>query len=230
MQSFRRRIVRLGRYVESISGDWCLNIRTRGALHSDSTRGRNLDAVDYDTVTHVAIKKAIRLVRPGPDDVVYDVGCGKGRAVCHFARCRTRKVIGIEISEQLCEIARANVRRLRKRRSPVEIRHVDAALADVGEGTIYYFFHPFGETTLLDVFENLKRTHDLATEKVTIIYINAQHAKVFDQCSCFQIIHDYKRSNGQRVVIYRSGSRVPQMVTDHCDGLKQTQEDNGKRE
>jgi len=222
MKFVRRKFVRLGRYIESVSGDWFLNIRTQGVLLSGSPRGRNQDAISYDTVTHAAIKKAIRLVQPGPEDVVYDVGSGKGRAVCHFARYRTRKVIGIEISEQLCEIARTNVNRLRKRRSPVEIRHVDAALADLSEGTIYYFFHPFGESTLLDVLENLKRTHDLATEKVTIIYMNAQHAKVFAQYPSFQIIHDYRRSNGQRVVIYRSGSREPQKVANHCDGLKQT--------
>jgi len=211
-----------------VVGDLRLNIRTQGALNVGSARGRNQDAVGYDTITHAAIKKAIRLVRPRRDDVVYDLGCGKGRAVCHFARCRTRKVVGIELCEELCQVARANVRRMRKRRSPVEIRHVDAALADISDGTIYYMFHPFGQSTLLDVLENIKKTHDLANEKVTIIYTNAQHAEAFDRYSDFRIIHDYKRSNGQRVVIYRSGNRAPQMGAEHYGRPLHAQGDNEK--
>ncbi len=209
MRFLRSRVGRLGRYLESILGDLYLNIRTRGALSLGAVRGRNQDAVDYDTITHAAIKKTIRLVRPGPDDVVYDMGCGKGRAVCHFARCRTQKVVGIDISDELCEIARINADRLRKRQSPVEIRCVDAALADISDGTIYYMFHPFGQSTLIDVLRNIESTHDLSNDKVTIIYTNAQHAAVFDKHSCFRIVHDYKRSNGQRVVIYQSRNGLP---------------------
>jgi len=139
-------------------------------------------------------------------------------------------VVGIELCEELCQVARANVRRLRRRRSPVEIRHVDAALADISDGTIFYMFHPFGQSTLLDVLENIKRTRDLATEKVTVIYTNAQHAEVFDGYSDFKIIHDYKRSNGQRVVIYRSGDRAAQVVAEHCDRPEQAHGNNDKSE
>lgn len=149
----------------------------------------------------------IRLVQLIADDVVFDIGCGKGRAICHFAQQRVRKVVGIEISEQLCEIARTNARRLRNRRSPVEIINADAAIADVSEGTIYYMFNPFGEETLRDVLKNIETSHDLTTAWVTIIYMHALFAHVFDQFLCFEVVHEYQRVNGHRVVIYRNRGR-----------------------
>jgi len=204
MRAIRQSIVRVGRSVESALGDWLLNIRTRGALPLGRLRGLHGDAVDYDTVTHMAIRKVIRLVSPSAHDIVYDLGCGKGRVVCHFARYPARKIIGIEISEALCDIARANGRRLRHRRSPIEIIQSDAAHADVGGGTIYYFYNPFGQETLLDVLRNIVRTHDFAKQTVTIIYMNAVATSVFEQFPDFHIVWDYRRSNGQRVIIYRS--------------------------
>ena len=204
MAPIRRRIARLGRFVESVLGDLWLNVHTRGALYLARNRGRNQDAVEYDTIAHSAIKKVMRLVHPGTDDVAYDMGCGKGRVICHFARRRVRKVVGIEISEELCETARANVRRLRNRRSPVEIINADVTLEDLSDGTIYYMFHPFGEKTLREVLKNIETSHDLTTTKVTVIYVNAQFAHVFELFPCFQIVHDYQRANGQRVIIYRS--------------------------
>lgn len=204
MGPIRRKITPIGRFVESVLGDWLLNVHTRAPFYLGPKRGRNQDALDYATSTHFAVKKVIRLVQPAADDVVFDIGCGRGRAICHFAKRRVRKVVGIEISEQLCEIARTNARRLRNRRSPVEIKNADAAIADVSDGTIYYMFNPFGEETLCDVLKNIETSHDLTTARVTIIYMHALFAHVFDQFPCFEVVHEYQRANGHRVVIYRN--------------------------
>jgi len=200
------------RLIESLVGDWWMNIRTSGAVHLGPKRGLGQDADDYQTSLHVAIKKVIRLVRPGEKDVVFDVGCGKGRVICHFAQQPVRKVVGIEISEHLCDIARLNVSKLRNKRAPVEIINGDAAVTDLSSGTIYYMNNPFGATTLRAVLKNIERSHKQVTNGVTIIYMNAQFAAVFDEFPWLEIVADYRRFCRQRVTIYRDTAMRKQVV------------------
>src|SRR4030042_1833565 len=91
---------RLGRLIESIAGDWWLNINTRSWRFINPHCTLYADTVDYETTTHSAIMKVVRIVKPTNNDLVFDLGCGKGRAICHFARLPVRKVVGIEISEK----------------------------------------------------------------------------------------------------------------------------------
>ena len=198
------RIRRWARFLESAIGDWWMNIDTKGLYAFNGERGQNCDAFDYDTVAHVAIRKVIRLIKPADDDVVYDLGCGKGRIVCHFAQQRVRKVVGIEISDVLCEIAKANIQKLRNKRSPVEIINADVLTADLSDGTIFYLNNPFGERTLRSVLRNIVESHGVNKTTATIIYVNPRFQHVFEEFSCFDILYDYQRTSGQRVRIYRT--------------------------
>lgn len=203
MQKVAYRLLCVGRLIESVVGDWWMNISTRGPVHFGWKRGLGQDADDYETSLHISIKKIIHLVKPDGKDVVFDLGCGKGRPICHFAQQPVRKVVGIEISEHLCDIARANVSKLRNKRAPVEIINGDAAITDLSSGTIYYMNNPFGATTLRAVLKNIERSHKQITKGVTIIYMNAQFATVFDEFQWLEIVFDYRRFYHQRVIIYR---------------------------
>jgi hypothetical protein len=197
-----RMILDLGRFAESVIGDWYMNVNTRGAFYFDCKQGINQDSYDFETVAHCAIRKTIKLARPTASDVVYVLGSGKGRAVCHFARQRVQKVVGIEISQELCEIARNNARRLRNANSPIEIRNADVALTDISDGTIFFMFNPFGGKTLRHVLTNIRtRRHN---GFVRIIYMNAQFPHVLEEFPWLEIAFDYRRGRGQRVVIYRN--------------------------
>jgi peptidoglycan/xylan/chitin deacetylase (PgdA/CDA1 family)/glycosyltransferase involved in cell wall biosynthesis/predicted RNA methylase len=199
-----RTLLSAARLFESAAGDWWLNVSTRGAVRMDPKIGKNGDARDFETVAHLAIHKVIGLIRPRSEDVIIVLGCGKGRAVCHFSRQSVRKVIGIELSARLCEVARSNSRRLRGRRAPIEIRNADAARAEMSEGTIFFMFNPFGEQTLHEVLANIENSRDLADSPVTIAYMNARHTNVFHNFSWLEIVRDYRRARGQRVVIYKN--------------------------
>jgi predicted RNA methylase len=148
--------------------------------------------------------KVIRLVKPKPDDVVFDLGCGKGRVVCHFARRHVRKVVGIEISESLSKIAENNARTLRKPHAPIEIRNTDAAIADVSDGTIFFMFNPFGPETLRSVLKNIEKSRDIEVMPVRLIYMNPTSSQVFGEFPWLKIAFDYRRLTRQRVIIYHS--------------------------
>lgn len=50
-----------------------------------------------------AIKTAIQLLDPGPDDVVFDIGCGDGRFIIECAKRTKATVVGIEVNEKRCQ-------------------------------------------------------------------------------------------------------------------------------
>ncbi|MGK5627810.1 class I SAM-dependent methyltransferase [Streptomyces sp. URMC 123] len=86
----------------------------------------------------------------GPDDVFVDVGSGKGRVVLFaVSRYRARRVIGVEVSEELHAIAVRNVGTLDPaRRSRVELVRADVtAWAVPDDATVFHLFNPFiGDT------------------------------------------------------------------------------------
>ncbi|HSR13261.1 MAG TPA: hypothetical protein VLS90_17570 [Thermodesulfobacteriota bacterium] len=85
------------RRLESTVGDRLMNVDTDGYIAYRADRGVHRDAHAFNTISHSAIKKAIRLAHPEPADVAVVLGCGKGRSLCHLARFPFRKVVGIEI-------------------------------------------------------------------------------------------------------------------------------------
>src|SRR5258708_3924112 len=71
-----------------------------------SPRAKHDDGTCYHSPNYWFVYKAMRALTPGPDDVFYDLGAGKGRIVCVMSRKRVRKCVGIELFESLCETAR----------------------------------------------------------------------------------------------------------------------------
>jgi SAM-dependent methyltransferase len=56
------------------------------------------------------VEKMLELARVGPQDVVYDLGCGDGRIVIAAARRGARKAVGIDIDPNRVQEAEANAK------------------------------------------------------------------------------------------------------------------------
>lgn len=193
------------RSLESQAGDLLLNINTCGNVYFDRS-GIRREYSDYETTAHTTVLSAIRAVKPSENDCVYVIGAGKGRAMCHFARLKVRRVVGIELSRQLCEIASENLESLRGRRSPFEVRNEDAVSADLAEGTIFYMFNPFDHEPMRKFLANLSGDHGPRDPGMKIIYLNPLCREVFSEFPFLKAIHDQKRLTGIRMIIYE---RVP---------------------
>ncbi|MFB3818315.1 MAG: class I SAM-dependent methyltransferase [Candidatus Methylomirabilales bacterium] len=138
------------------------------------------------------------------EDVCFDVGCGKGRTVCHFARMRVRKVVGIEVSARLAACAAANARSLRGRVAPIEIRNTDAALADYDEGTLFFMFNPFGAKTMTSVLSRIEAAHRPAKRQVRIVYVNPILREALGGLPWLRRERSVTLVNGLGVEIYRT--------------------------
>ena len=130
-------------------------------------------ATDYKTfhtaMTHVT-------VAPGRD-VFVDYGSGKGRIVIEAAAYSFAKVIGVEFSEMLHDVALENIRTVQTRRACPDI---DLQLADAttwpipNAANVFFFFNPFDGEILARVFENLRRSVAQCPRPITVIYVRGE--------------------------------------------------------
>lgn len=93
-----------------------LSVRTRGVIDVQHS-----DAYHYATMSYRTIFQVLDHLQLGPHDSFVDIGCGKGRVLCCAARQSLRRVVGVDLSAELVQQARANAQSLRGRRSAVEV-------------------------------------------------------------------------------------------------------------
>ncbi len=140
------------------------------------------DGYDYQPTPYHELEKMVDYLKLNSDDVCVDLGCGKGRVVFFLAAQRLKKVIGIEIVEELIKIARKNLDKSAIRNgTPIEIIHADAAKFISEDGTVFFMFNPFGHKTLASVIDNIKETLARNPRKIRIVYHNPVERKLLDR-------------------------------------------------
>ncbi|MBI4886898.1 MAG: class I SAM-dependent methyltransferase [Acidobacteria bacterium] len=81
------------------------------------------------------VDRMLRLAQTGPQDVVYDLGCGDGRIVIAAARRFGARGVGVDIDPVRIDEARANAKAAGVERL-VTFRVQDALETDVSEATV----------------------------------------------------------------------------------------------
>lgn len=128
----------------------------------------------YVPTSYRNLHAALRLTQFKQSDVLLDFGCGLGRVVIEVARRRQiRRVIGIDISDVLVEIARQNVAMAGdKLLSKVYLEKTDATVYVVPDDvSIVFFFNPFEGHVFDRVLSNLRRSFDRTTRDLRIICV-----------------------------------------------------------
>lgn len=108
-----------------------------------------------------------------------DLGCGKGRVLCHAAASGFARIIGVELAPQLAEIARQNVAEFGANRSgcrTIEVVCGDAASFALPSGPlVLYLFNPFRPPVLDRVVERVRSR----PAQTWILYYQPAHADRF---------------------------------------------------
>jgi SAM-dependent methyltransferase len=132
------------------------------------------DRVRYVPSDWHVLPRALRYLGVSNKDTFIDFGCGKGRVVHQAAKRPFRRVIGVEVSPALAEIARRALaaRRRRHRCGSVEIVVSDVADYLVPDDlTIAYFYHPFTDDTFGAVLKGITDSIDRRPRRVRLIYL-----------------------------------------------------------
>ena len=156
-----------------------LNIATAG---SSGMRGggHHGDSNHYEPLDYPFLVQCLDALELKPDDVVFEIGCGMGRALCLLARRPIDRCVGVELCEDLADTARVNVGRLRGRRAPTEVITGDATFVDYSQGTAFYIFNSFGPVTLAAVLRQIRDGAERNPRPLRIIYVNPLHQDVFE--------------------------------------------------
>lgn len=68
--------------------------------------------VPYVPTPEAVVRKMLEIAKVGPEDVVYDLGCGDGRIVILAAKeFKAKKAVGIEINDERIKEALENVKK-----------------------------------------------------------------------------------------------------------------------
>ena len=164
---------RITRFVDRVAGrvlDRGLDTSDEASLPVHETENRNL----YVPSAWHVVPRALRYIGVSEHDTFVDIGCGKGRTLHQAARWPFRRVIGVEVSPELAEIARSGLaaRSHRHRCRDVEVVVADAKeFAVPDDVTVVYFFRPFGDDTLEAVLRAVVDSIDRNPRPVHLIYV-----------------------------------------------------------
>jgi SAM-dependent methyltransferase len=108
-------------------------ISTEGYVDTDELGFRDGHRQAYKPMGWFTLRRILKRHEVTPDDAFLDLGSGKGRLVFQAARHYPfRRVVGVELSESLNAIARANIERNRGRFRAGDVELVTADVVDYG--------------------------------------------------------------------------------------------------
>ncbi len=139
-----------------------------------------------------------------------DIGSGKGRVLMMASFYPYRRIIGVELSESLHQVAGRNIclfHPAEQKCARIELVCGDATrFVFPDENLVLYFFDPFDAAVMETVVSNLAeslRTHD---REVFVIYLHARCRKIFDCSPLFELVSESRQV----------GRRYMAIEYDHC--------------
>ncbi len=125
-----------------------------------------------------------------PDDVIVDVGCGKGRFFNFLLSENWQgRLVGIEVNPTVAEFTRSRL----KNYANVEVIETDVAAMKDLPGTVFYLYNPFTSVVMRPFLANLEK--QWATKKVSrrplVIYNNCVELADFQASGRWRVIKTF---------------------------------------
>jgi len=121
------------------------------------------------------LKRAHEWLPFSQSDVFVDFGCGKGRIIYCAAKFPLKKIIGIELSPKLLDVAKNNIA---KNLRYLICKNIEFVLSDVcdleipKDMTVAYMYNAFNGSVFKKVMENIRASYIQSSRKIRLIYLN----------------------------------------------------------
>jgi SAM-dependent methyltransferase len=179
----------LGVQAVSEAVDYAFDLRfgveTRSAVGLDDLTGITGDiehARPYGATQVTALRGLFRTLDVGSDRTLVDFGSGKGRVLMVAAQFGFRSLRGVEFSAGLCDVARRNMERFRRRAgidADFQIIHADAAEYAVRpDEDVFFLFNSFDHHILERVLANIAHSYVVRPRPMLLIYRRPVHEAV----------------------------------------------------
>jgi SAM-dependent methyltransferase len=186
-----------------------MGVRTHGETHHETaiaSLSLGGDPYNYQPVHLLFWRRLHSTIPLNRHTATYvDLGAGRGRAVILAAEMGFRRVVGVELDEQLVAEAQENIHRWRSRRrraqqqQQVTVVHGDAAAYRLPDGPlVILLYNPFGPTTMRYVLRQICERTRRSADPVYIAYLNPVNQSVFREFPQL-VVH----SRARRWAVYR---------------------------
>lgn len=161
----------------------------------------------YQATRARPFRKVIKAIAFPHDSVFVDVGSGKGRVLLLATEFNFKRIVGIEFSRQLCQIAEKNLalyRRGAKVESMVEVIHCDATQYQFEhDENIFFLSNPFDETLTQQVLNNIIASQQRYPRPIWLIYSNPVHLRLIAEKTPFVLINSFHfPGQGRNILVY----------------------------
>jgi SAM-dependent methyltransferase len=143
-----------------------------------------------------------------------DIGSGKGRALFLAAEYPFEKIVGIELSPELCRVAEANFTSYHsptQRCRAIEVRCQDALEFELPAlPTLLFFYNPFQEALMRQIVEKVAQSLAASPRPLYVVYFNPKTRRVWDAVEVLEPL-DVRQPNwpgftGQVVAVWKTRS------------------------
>ena len=164
--------------------EWRLGIATTGRISRETLGYDRAECNHYGPSAYGNIQRIIKALNvQRHKDVFIDFGSGKGRVLVMAAMHPFARIIGIERSPDLNEIAKHNIERARR---SLECHQIEVVTADAAayqlpdDATAVYFASPFSGEILDVVLDNVKASLIRAPRRLSVISHGYDPANPFE--------------------------------------------------
>jgi SAM-dependent methyltransferase len=160
---------------------------------TDTMRWVEVKTLDFESEPLRMLMRKLDLPKDG---VFVDLGSGKGRVLLVAAQCGFEKIVGVEFSRKLCEIARENVKTFaRKTRITARIDIVEADVASYcieSEHNVFFMFNPFDKVVTDQLLANLHASVTQFPRKIWLIYNTPIHDEAVSKAELFRACQEFE--------------------------------------
>ncbi len=195
---------------KEIAGEKKYGIQTTGADELASLEKKGIDiehATIYMPISYDVLEDVFAAVNIRQFHHMLDLGSGKGRALCVAAHGGVRKLSGIDISKEFCDISKKNLEHTATffPNLQYKIYNNDAFYFKIPPDVDGIFlFNPFDEVIMSAVLENIEESLDLHPRKMTIIYANPMQKHLFKEYDYKEIYHTQKLKYLEAIVLTKN--------------------------
>jgi SAM-dependent methyltransferase len=137
-------------------------------------------------------------------DRIIDIGCGKGSAMNVMLEFPFARVDGIEASESIAAVARANFAKLRIAPERCHVMLADAMqFTSVDDYNYIYFYNPFACEVMAAFMKNVVKSVERTPRRLTVVYDNPVcHESILTTGIFRKLDRNYRDRVGNPIRIY----------------------------
>lgn len=216
LRSARRHLAEFASRLADRRFDRRLRTDTRGTVENvaltDAPADRRAHGIRYEPTRGRPLKRLLRAAGVPGSGTFVDIGCGKGRVLMLAAERGFPRVTGVDYSATLCNIARANLERVRIRtglRFEATIHNLDAAAYAFQPGDrVVYLYNPFDAVVLRPVIDNLCASLRQHPRDLWLIYHRPEWRAVIEESEEFDAAGTWC-FGGCEFAVYRARTTAP---------------------